>query len=777
MFDLKKLNDKQLEAVLHDRGPLLILAGAGSGKTRVITHRIAYLIEERGISPYAIMAITFTNKAAKEMKERVENLLGDNSLNVWVSTFHSSCVRILRRYAEHIGFSKDFTIYDTDDSKSVMKQIVKDLNIDSKRYKERAFLNAISNAKNECITPEKFAESAYEPFDKMVVRVYKEYQKRLRESNAMDFDDLLMKTVELFDTCKEAIDHYNRRFEYIMVDEYQDTNNAQFRLIKQLANHYNDFDGTWEHNLCVVGDDDQSIYKFRGADITNILSFENTYHGAKVIKLEQNYRSTDKILEIANIVISNNNGRKDKKLWTEKTNGKDVSFIQYASDFDEARGISEEIRKKTENGSEKYSSFAVLYRTNAQSRLLEERMIFLNIPYRVVGGVNFYARKEIKDVLAYLKILVNPSDHLQISRIANIPKRGIGDTTLAHLREYADENNIIFYEAMKQADTIKSVSRAKDKLKDFTKLIESFRDYAFSEEKHSIPELIRKILEDIEYDDYLSGYDDDPEKSDERKENIESFIDKAVSYENEAGEDSSLSAFLAEVALVADIDSVESGEDRVMLMTLHSAKGLEFDNVYICGMEDGLFPSSMSMESPAEIEEERRLCYVGITRARNTLTFTCAKQRMVRGEMTVYPVSRFINREIPRHMLQIKGHAHESYMSEERKFEAGKRSNSSFTSSSIFDSIRPQKPSNPYRYTSSSPYTNPYSEKIKTREIEPATASSLGYKEGDTVEHPRFGTGVVTQIVKGTKDYEVSVEFDSGPKKMLASFAKLKKKE
>lgn len=764
-MELSKLNEPQREAVLHDKGPLLILAGAGSGKTRVITHRIAYLIEERGVSPYSILAITFTNKAASEMKSRVEKLLGENALNVWVSTFHSSCVRMLRRYAESIGYNQNFSIYDTDDVKSVMKQILKDLNIDNKKFKEKFFINAISAAKNDCIDADEYASNAREFNERMISRVFSEYQKRLRDSNAMDFDDLLLKTVELFDTNREAIEYYNNRFEYIMVDEYQDTNKAQFRLIKQLANHLNPETGEYEHNLCVVGDDDQSIYRFRGADIQNILSFENTFHNARVIKLEQNYRSTDKILEIANEVISNNNGRKSKRLWTEIKNGADVSYTQYNNDFEEAQAICEEIKKKTEQG-EKYSAFAVLYRTNAQSRLLEERMVFMNLPYRVVGGVNFYQRKEIKDVLAYLKVLTNSADALQVARIANIPKRGIGDSTLEKIRAYAEDRRISFYDAMTEADYIPEIKRGKDKIAAFVNLIEDFKEF-IDKDKHSIRELTEKILEDIDYDSYLEDYDSDAEKTEERKENIGAFIDKIVSYENEAGEEANLYDFLAEVSLVADIDSVADGEDKVLLMTLHSAKGLEFDNVYMCGMEEGLFPSSMCGDSEYEIEEERRLCYVGITRAKKTLKFTAARQRMNRGELSFNMPSRFVVHEIPRHMLSISGHAHESYLNEERRMK------------SLYGSARNEVTETQRFFVKkgfdNKNYENPYREIIKEREIEPASSSSLGYKVGDKVKHARFGEGTVTEIVKGKKDFEVSVEFSSGPKRMLASFAKLVK--
>ncbi len=667
MIDLEKLNPEQKRAVLHDKGPLLILAGAGSGKTRVITHRIAYLIEERGVSPWAILAITFTNKAANEMKERVAGLLGDTGMNVWVSTFHSTCVKMLRRYAEHIGYESGFTIYDSDDSKNLIKQVIKSLNIDTKRYKEKMFINAISSAKNICMDAEEYAGSASTPDSKMIARVYREYQRRLKENNAMDFDDLLMNCVELFDVCGEALEHYQRRFEYIMVDEYQDTNTAQFRFIKKLATHYNEISGEYEHNLCVVGDDDQSIYRFRGADITNILNFEQSFPNTEVIKLEQNYRSTDRILEIANEVIKNNNGRKSKKLWTDHKSKDTVRFIQYTSDFDEANGIAEEIRKAADAG-QNYNSFALLYRTNAQSRLLEERLIFSNIPYRIVGGINFYSRMEIKDILAYLRVLVNPDDALQFRRIANVPKRGIGDTSLDHVQEEADRMEISFFDTMLRASEFPSLKRAASKLSDFTDIIQGFMEDA---KTLSVPDLVKKIIDDLDYEAYLDDYDDDSEKAEDRKQNVAAFIDKAVSYADEAGEEASLADFLSEVSLVADIDSMDEKENRVLLMTIHSAKGLEFDEVYLCGMEENVFPGTLSMDSEDDIEEERRLCYVGITRARNKLTFTSAKQRMNRGEMSFNPISRFVIREIPRHMLEFIDQPKTGYLRDEYPFRKG----------------------------------------------------------------------------------------------------------
>ena len=740
MFDLNTLNPPQREAVLHDKGPLLILAGAGSGKTRVITHRIAYLIQERDVSPFQILAITFTNKAAAEMKERVGKLLGTDADNVWVSTFHSTCVRILRRYCEHIGYDRNFSIYDTDDVKSLMKQVLKSLNVDTKRMKEKLFINAISSAKNECIAPEEFARHAFNYTDKIISNVYTEYQKRLKENNAFDFDDLLFKTVELFDVCGEALEYYQRRFAYIMVDEYQDTNTAQFKLIKHLASHRNDY-GEYEHNLCVVGDDDQSIYRFRGADITNILNFEETFKNAKVIKLEQNYRSVESILNVANEVIANNQGRKDKSLWTDLGKGDAVNFIQYNTDFEEARGIVEDIFITVKDTGACYKDFAVLYRTNAQSRLLEERMIYRNLPYRIVGGVNFYQRKEIKDLLAYLKTISNGQDSLQTKRIINIPKRGIGETTVDYLQEYADIEEISFYNALSRAPFIPTVKRALPKLISFTELIEDLRQKS---SELTVSGLIKEILEKIDYYDYLADYDLD--SLDDRKDNISSFIDKAVTYEENAGETASLSEFLAEVALVADIDSVNSDENCVLLMTLHSAKGLEFDNVYMCGMEERLFPSAMCMDSEYEIEEERRLCYVGITRAKKKLTLTAAKQRMLHGETNFNSVSRFVLKEIPRHMLKFKGHAHESFLraktpeaahvkneSISRDFYLNKSSDhangeASFSNGLFSKNPFSERPSGSKSYSSTGSQSH-FKDNLKIREITHATVSGLDYKE------------------------------------------------
>ena len=578
MSKYEGLNPMQQEAVYHTEGPVLILAGAGSGKTRVLTHRIAYLIEEKGVNPWNIMAITFTNKAAQEMRERVDQIVGFGSESIWVSTFHSSCVRMLRRFIDRIGYENNFTIYDTDDQKTVIKEVCKRLNIDTKMFKERSLMAAISSAKDELISPEAFKRDAGQDWSlQTVARVYEAYQKQLAMNNALDFDDLIAKTVELLEASPEVLDYYQQRFRYIMVDEYQDTNTAQFRFVSLLASKY--------RNLCVVGDDDQSIYKFRGANIGNILGYEKVVPDAKVIKLEQNYRSTQNILNAANEVIRHNLGRKEKTLWTDNEVGELLHFRQFLTGYEEAEYIAGDISKKVREGTYAYRDCAILYRTNAQSRLFEEKFLLANIPYKIVGGVNFYARKEIKDLLAYLKTIDNARDDVAVRRIINVPKRGIGATTLNRVQDYAQEQGISFYDALKEADQIPTLGRSAAKIRPFVDFVQKFRsqlDYL------SVTELLNKVIEETGYVEELKA--EDTEESRARIENIDELISKVVSYEQDA-EEPSLDGFLSEVALIADIDSVEESDNRVLLMTLHSAKGLEFPNVYLAGMEDGIYPS------------------------------------------------------------------------------------------------------------------------------------------------------------------------------------------
>lgn len=637
-----KLNEPQREAVYHTDGPLLILAGAGSGKTRVLTHRIAYLIGERGVNPWNILAITFTNKAAEEMRQRVDNLVGFGAESVWVSTFHSACVRILRRFIDRLGYENHFTIYDTDDQKTLIKEVCRKVDVDTKVFKERSLLSAISSAKNEMILPDEFELNAGGDFAKMkIAKVYREYEAQMRANNALDFDDLLVKTVQLLQTQPDVLESYQERFRYIMVDEYQDTNTVQFQLVSLLAGKYK--------NLCVVGDDDQSIYKFRGANIRNILDFEHEFPDAKVIKLEQNYRSTGNILNAANSVIANNRGRKEKSLWTENGEGELIRLRQFDTAFDEADFIGEDIKSAVRQGGS-YNDSAVLYRTNAQSRLLEEKFIAMNIPYKIVGGVNFYARREIKDLLAYLKTIDNGRDDVAVRRIINVPKRGIGLTTINRIQESATERGIGFYEALLAPELIAGVGRSATKLDSFAALIEYFKTLA---EEMNITDLLQEVIEKTGYIESLEN--EDKEEAKTRKENIDELISKAATYEEscqDKDEKATLSGFLEEVALVADIDSLDEDQEYVVLMTLHSAKGLEFPRVYLAGMEDGLFPGYMSINAGdrEELEEERRLCYVGITRAEQELTLTSARRRMVHGETQYNPMSRFV-KEIPRELL------------------------------------------------------------------------------------------------------------------------------
>ena len=641
------LNPPQREAVAQTEGPVLILAGAGSGKTRVLTHRIAYLMDEKGVNPWNILAITFTNKAAQEMRERVDKLVGFGSESIWVSTFHSACVRILRRHIDNLGYDMNFTIYDTDDQKSLMKDVCRKMNIDTKIYKERSLLAQISHAKDELLTPDDMEMKAAGDYNmKKVASVYREYQAALRKNNALDFDDLIVKTVELFEKCGAVLEYYQERFKYIMVDEYQDTNTAQFKFISLLAQRY--------QNLCVVGDDDQSIYKFRGANIGNILGFEHVFPDARVIRLEQNYRSTRNILNAANQVIANNTERKAKTLWTENEEGSKVHFRQFLNAYEEAEYVAGEIGKLKRNGLGNYRDCAILYRTNAQSRIFEEKFIAANIPYKLVGGVNFYARKEIKDLLCYLKTINNARDDLAVQRIINVPKRGIGATTLGRVQDYADNMGISLYEALRVAEEVPSIGRSLSKIDGFVTFIQMLKSKA---DVMTVEEILQEVIDSTGYVAELEA--EDTEESRARIENIDELISKTVAYQEameEQNQSATLSGFLEEVALVADIDTVDPDQDYVLLMTLHSAKGLEFPKVFMVGMEDGIFPSHMTISygDDGEMEEERRLCYVGITRAMKDLTLTCAQQRMIRGETQYNRVSRFV-REIPRELVDL-GH-------------------------------------------------------------------------------------------------------------------------
>lgn len=737
-----QMNERQREAMEWTEGPELILAGAGSGKTRVLTHRIAYLIREKKVSPWNILAITFTNKAAAEMRSRVDALVESGAEAIWVATFHSSCVRILRRFIDRIGYDNHFTIYDADDQKAAMREVLKQLQIDPKQLRERVVLSAISAAKNEMVDSVRYESEAKDFQTARIARCYRAYQDLLRKNNALDFDDLLFKTVQLFEADADVLAYYQERFRYIMVDEYQDTNSVQFRFIELLAKKY--------RNLCVVGDDDQSIYKFRGANIHNILNFEKAFPGAKVVKLEQNYRSSGNILEAANGVIQNNAGRKEKRLWTAAESGEKVRCRRYASAAEEAEEIAAEIKARAVGGD--YGRFAVLYRTNAQSRVLEERFVAAGIPYRLVGGVNFYQRREIKDILAYLKTVANAADDLAVQRILNVPKRGIGAATVTAVSAFAAERDLRFFEALREAPAAGVAGRAGEKIQRFVNLIGEFRKAA---ESCSIADLIRLVLDKS---GYLEALKEEGEvEAQSRLENIDELISKAVDFARDTSDLSDradgelppdmppLDRFLEEVALVADIDRAEEGE-RVTLMTLHAAKGLEFDEVYISGMEEGLFPGNRSIGDDEEMEEERRLCYVGITRAKKRLTLSSAKSRVVNGELHFHPESSFLA-EIPREVLAEEGSA--QGRDDLRAAKEPRRTETLFTQ------MKPAAFGKVFQV-----------EHMKT----------LPYEVGDRVRHARFGEGSVTEIKDGKKDYEVTVDFDElGVRKMLACFAKLEK--
>lgn len=782
------LNPEQLRAVTHTKGPLLILAGAGSGKTRVLTHRIAYLIDEVGVNPWNILALTFTNKAAREMRDRVDQIVGYGSENIWVTTFHSTCVRILRKHIHHLGYENSFTIYDTDDQRSLMKDICKYLELDPKRFKERSLLAAISNAKNELITPEEYERSAGHDFAKSkYAAAYKEYQKRLKANNALDFDDLIFKTVELLEENPDILYYYQRRFQYILIDEYQDTNTAQFQLIRILASTENE-QGEIEHNLCVVGDDDQSIYKFRGANIYNILNFEEEYPDCFVIKLEQNYRSTKHILKAANEVIHHNTERKAKALWTENEEGELIYYTQFDTEYNEAESIASDIEQLVEERNLSYSDFAILYRTNAQSRILEEKLIYRNIPYKIIGGVNFYQRKEIKDLLAYLKTIDNGMDEIAVKRIINVPRRGIGLTTIDRIDQYARQQNISFYEALKRADFIPGIGRGASKISPFVSFIEILKS-KLNSPSYTISELLEEILEATGYARELE--EDGSDEALGRLENIDELKNKIIVFEEQGDIPPTLSEFLEEVALVADIDTLENSTNLVVLMTLHSAKGLEFPYVYLCGMEDGIFPSYLTITSddPSDIEEERRLCYVGITRAMKRLYLSSARQRMQHGETMFNKPSRFLD-EIPPLLIKKSSNSLTSRFPRTEQTNVYTKNLHSY-GKEIRGAIAPSY-TNKKKQEEINLDNNPYIQKgfgnqmTRNHQIfdkpntvtsnSGALSSAPNYVIGDTVKHMRFGEGIVIDLKKGVVDYEVTVDFSNfGKKKMQAGFAKLEK--
>lgn len=726
---LSGLNKEQQEAVKTTEGPLLIMAGAGSGKTRVLTHRIAYLMVEKAVNPYNILAITFTNKAAREMKERVGQLMGGAAEEVWISTFHSMCVRILRRDIDRIGFNRNFTILDTTDQQSVIKGILKDKNLDPKKFDPRAILGTISSLKNELIDPESYSKQVGSYYERIVSEVYEEYQKRLRKNQSLDFDDLIMTTIHLFQRVPDVLEYYQRKFQYIHVDEYQDTNRAQYLLVKLLASRF--------QNLCVVGDSDQSIYRWRGADISNILSFEKDYPNAHVILLEQNYRSTKRILQAANEVIKNNYNRKPKKLWTENPEGKKIVYFRAENEQAEAQFVAGKIKELVESGKRQLSDFAILYRTNAQSRVVEEVLMKSNIDYTIVGGIKFYDRKEIKDILAYLRLIANPDDDISLLRVINVPKRGIGSTSMDKIARYAQENDLSLFQALEEADFIGLSPK-------ITKAVLEFRDlikgYTQMQEYLSVTELVEEVLDKSGYRDMLKAEKTLDAQS--RLENIDEFLSVTKGFE-ENSEDKSLIAFLTDLALVADIDRLDeedNNQQSVVLMTLHSAKGLEFPVVFLIGMEEGVFPHSRSLMDEEEMEEERRLAYVGITRAEEELYLTNAQMRTLYGRTNLNPVSRFIQ-EIPEDLL-------DEVVVEKKPFT---RFQSNLSTSSQKASIRPMAVS--------------------------TGGEEIPWKVGDKAEHKKWGIGTVVSVKGEKENMELDIAFPSptGVKRLLAKFAPIQK--
>lgn len=739
--ELKKqfshMNNMQQQAVFCTEGPLLILAGAGSGKTTVLVNRIAYILQSELCKPWQILAITFTNKAAGELKERICNAVPEGGSDIWAATFHSTCARILRRYGDRIGFTSHFTVYGTDDQKKLVKDILKQLNYDEKMLPVKRVLNEISKAKDEMLTPQEMLKRAgYDNLKQSVAKVYEIYQSRLKTADAMDFDDMLCKTVELFQKCPDILEFYQNQFKYIMVDEYQDTNKVQYKFVSMLAAKYG--------NICVVGDDDQSIYKFRGATIENILSFENTFKGAKMIRLEQNYRSTQNILNAANGVISNNTMRKGKTLWTENAVGDKIEVHTSDSERDEAQFIAKTILDGVADG-RKFSDFAILYRMNAQSNSIEQALSRSGIPHRVIGGRRFYDREEIRDMVAYLQVINNPHDDVRLGRIINVPKRGIGATTLEKASEIAAGLGESIYSVIKDADVYPQLSRAATKLKSFVALIDGLMEAEQSGD-YSLAELYNLILEHTDYEKYLKTEKDNP---DVRIENIEELSSNIIKFEEDYAEEASLSNFLEEISLQTDIDNYDAEADSSVMMTLHSAKGLEFPVVFIAGLEEGVFPSIATMMNPDELNEERRLAYVGITRAKEKLYITKAKSRMFMGHTSYNKVSRFVN-EIPPELL--------NYTGEKKTFAStnGFSASSSHISIGAGSKFTPNKSFNTF--------------------TKPAVKSGTVYKKGDCVFHKVFGKGMIMKTEKMGNDTMLEVAFDkAGTKTLMANFSKMEK--
>ncbi|WP_090917438.1 MULTISPECIES: DNA helicase PcrA [unclassified Bacillus (in: firmicutes)] len=734
---LTGLNPQQQKAVQTTSGPLLLMAGAGSGKTRVLTHRIAYLLGEKGVAPWNILAITFTNKAAREMRERIDKLVGPEAEDIWISTFHSMCVRILRRDIDRIGINRNFTILDASDQLTVVKKIMKERNVDPKKFEPRSILSGISNAKNELLSPEKYAKkiSIADPYEKLTSDVYTEYQKRLLKNSALDFDDLIMTTIQLFERVPEVLEFYQRKFQYIHVDEYQDTNRAQYILVNQLAARFK--------NLCVVGDSDQSIYRWRGADISNILSFEKDYNNAQVILLEQNYRSTQSILNAANAVIENNTNRKPKKLWTDNQIGSKISYYRAATEKDEAYFVAKKIRDEIQMGNRKYTDFAVLYRTNAQSRMVEEIFLKSNIPYKIVGGIKFYDRKEIKDMLAYLRLIANPDDEISFARIINVPKRGVGATSIDKIINYGVQNGLSLTAVLDEIEHVGVSAKIAKTVAEFAKQL---HNWVNMQEYLSVTELVEEVLEKTGYRDALKN--ERTLESEGRLENLDEFLSVTQTFESQS-EDKSLVAFLTDLALVADIDRVDedpTAGEEVILMTMHSAKGLEFPVVFILGLEEGIFPHTRSLMEEDEMQEERRLAYVGITRAEEELYVTNAQMRTIFGRTSMNKESRFIS-EIPEDLIET---LHE---------------------------VKPKRETFGAKSKPATTTTVRSRSAVVRSAVKTTGGEQIGWSVGDKASHQKWGIGTVVSV-KGEGDgKELDIAFPSpiGIKRLMAKFAPVTK--
>ena len=754
---LEGLNDKQYEAVINTDGPCLVIAGAGSGKTKVLTHKIAYLMQEKDIKPWNILAITFTNKAANEMKERVEALVGDDAKDMWIGTFHSICVKILRRFIDRIGFDHSFVIFDTSDQRTLIKECLKDLKIDDKMFTDRIVQFEISNAKNDMKEPEEYEAMVKGDYRReKIASVYNLYQRRLKENNAIDFDDIINYTIKIFKENDDVLDYYTNKFNYILVDEYQDTNKSQFTLIRLLAKAHG--------NITVVGDNDQGIYSFRGADISNILNFEKDFKGTKIIKLEQNYRCTQNILNAANSVIKNNEVKYKKKLWTENEEGALPTFHVSDDEYDEGRYIVEEINHLRREEYYKYSDFAILYRMNSQSRAIEEILRREDIPYKIVGGLKFYERKEIKDIIAYLRLINNTSDNLALKRIINEPKRGIGKTSLDKIQAISEQTGIPMYQIIKEADQY-GLSRVYSNAQGFIEVIE---DLISKKDEYTITELIKHTLKETGYTKALE--DENSIEAENRIENLEEFLTVAVQFEEEEA-DNDLSTFLEGITLSSDIDGMDEEEESVTLMTLHSAKGLEFPVVFLVGMEEGIFPGYKSIGEPKELEEERRLCYVGITRAKNNLYLTCSRQRTMFGSTSCNPVSRFV-KEIPENMLEganeIESEPENKFKESSYEWSYGKSANNGKVVSYKVD-IPNAKPEPSFAFKSAESFLAKLNSKLQGN-----TTDLSKYKEGQRIYHKRFGEGNISKIEPEGDDLKLDIQFDKvGHKRLMAKFANL----